>query len=118
MRPIHFAEVGVPINSLEELHELHLTYSALDIPFAKNFTEDIADACRDDLTGWFIQCTDGTIETKLSADGLAISIINYPITYSMESLDFAIACQLLISNQEVELIAHLDKHCKEFKECH
>ena len=115
MRRIRFSEIGVPINSLEELHELCLTYSALDIPFADNFTEDTADAIRDDLTGWFIQCTDGTIETKLNKDGLAISIINYPIKHSMESLDFAIACQLLMSNQEAELKAHLAQHCKEYK---
>ena len=115
MRHINFAQVGVPINSLEELHELCLTYSVLDIPFAGGFTEDYADAIRDNLTGWFIQCTDGTIETKLTEDGLAISIINYHIEYSIESMDFAIACQLLMSNQETELKAHLDKYCKEYK---
>ena len=115
MRHIHFAEIGVPVNSLEELLEICLTYSALDIPFAEGFTEDCEDAIRDDLTGWFIQCTDGTIETKLTEDGLAISIINYPIKHSMESLDFAIACQLLMSNQEAELKVHLAQHCKEYK---
>ena len=115
MRRINFAQVGVPINSLEELHELYLTYSVLGIPFAEVFTEDSADAIRDNLTGWFIQCTDGSIETKLTEDGLAISIINYPIKYSMESLDFAIACQLLMSNQEDELKVHLAQHCKEYE---
>lgn len=115
MRHIRFKDVGVPINSLEELYELYLTYSALDIPFAEGFTEDSVDASRDDLTGWFIQCTDGSIETKLGDDGLEISIINYQVKYSMESLDFAIACQLLMSNQENELKAHLDKYCKEYK---
>lgn len=112
---IQFAQVGVPINTIEELHELYLTYSALDIPFAEGFIEDTADAIRDNLTGWFIQCTDGSIETKLTEDGLYISIINYPIKYSMESLDFAIACQLLMSNQETELKVHLAQHCKEYK---
>ena len=115
MISISFAQVGVPINTLEELHELCLTYSALDIPFAENFTEDYEDAIRDDLTGWFIQCTDGTIETKLVENSLAISIINYPIEYSMESLDFAIACQLLMSNQEAELKVHLAQYCKEYR---
>ena len=115
MRPIHFSNVGVVVNSVEELHEIYLTYSALDIPFAEGFTEDTSDAIRGDLTGWFIQCTDGTIRTKLNVDDLAISIINYPIEYSMESLDFAIACQLLMSNQEAELKVHLAQHCKEFK---
>ena len=112
---IHFSDVGVIINSLEELYESCLTYSALDIPFAEGFTKDTADAIRDNLTGWFIQRTDVTIETKLTEDGLAISIINYPIEYSMESLDFAIACQLLMSNQEAELKVHLAQHCKEYK---
>lgn len=115
MRHIRFKDVGVPINSLEELHELCLTYSALDIPFADEFTEDCEDAQQSNLTGWFIQCTDGTIKTTLGEDGLALSIINYPIKYSMESLDFAIACQLLMTNQENELKVHLNKYCKEFK---
>ena len=115
MRRIHFSDVGVVVNSLEELIEICLTYSALDIPFAKNFEEDYEDAQKSNLEGWFIQCTAGTIETKLFEDGLDISIINYPIKHSMESLDVAIACQLLMSNQEDELIAHLNKHCKEYK---
>ena len=115
MRHIRFSDVGVIVNTVEELYEIYLTYSALDIPFAEDFTEDTADAIKDDLTGWFIQCTDGTIETKLTEDGLAISIINYPIKHSMDSLDFAIACQLLMSNQEAELKVHLAQHCKEYK---
>ena len=115
MRHINFRSVGVIVNTMEELQELCLTYSALDIPFAEVFTEDFKDAQQDNLTGWFIQCTDGTIGTKLNEDSLAISIINYPIKYSMESLDFAIACQLLISNQEAELKAHLAQHCKEYE---
>lgn len=112
MRRIHFSEVGVPINSLEELHEIYLTYSALDIPFAEYFEEDCTDAQNSNLVDWFIQCTIGT---KLTKGALAISIINYPIKYSMESLDFAIACQLLMSNQEAELKAHLAQHCEEYK---
>ena len=115
MRQIRFSDVGVVVNSLDELNEIYLTYSALDIPFAENFTEDYEDSKKSKLTSWFIQCTDGTIETKLTGDGLAISIINYPIKHSMESLDFAIACQLLMSNQEAELKAHLAQHCKEYK---
>ena len=114
MRRIRFCNVGVVVNSLEELNEIYLTYTALDIPFIDKFEEDYEDAQKSNLVGWFIQCTDGTIETKLH-DGLAISIINYPIKHSMESLDFAIACQLLMSNQEDELKVHLDKYCKECK---
>ena len=115
MRRIRFTQVGVPINSLEELYEIYLTYSVLDIPFAESFEEDYTCAQSSNLTGWFIQCTDGTIDTKLDSVGLAISIIKYPVKYSMESLDFAIACQLLMSNQEAELKAHLAQHCKEYE---
>ena len=115
MRHINFRSVGVIVNTMQELQELCLTYAVLGIPFAEGFTEDFKDAQQANLTGWFIQCTDGTIGTKLNEDGLAISIINYPIEYSMESMDFAIACQLLMSNQETELKAHLDKYCKEYK---
>ena len=115
MRCIRFRDVGVLINSLEELYGLYLTHSALDIPFAEDFEKDCAEAQNSNLVGWFIQCTDGTIGTKLTEEDLAISIIAYPIKYSMESLDYAIACQLLMTNQETELKAHLDKYCKECK---
>ncbi len=115
MRSIRFSDVGVVVNSLEELNEIYLTYTALGIPFTDDFKEDYEDAQKANLVGWFIQCVDGTIETKVFKHGLEISIINHPIKHSMESLDFAIACQLLMSNQEDELIAHLNKHCKEIK---
>ena len=115
MRHINFRSVGVIVNTMQELQELCLTYSVLGIPFAEGFTEDFTDAQQNNLTGWFIQCTDGSIGTKLNKDGLVISIINYPIEYSMESLDFAIACQLLMLNQEAELKTHLAQHCKEYK---
>lgn len=115
MIPIHFSNVGVVVNSLEELNEIYLTYTALGIPFIDKFEEDYKDAQKSNLVGWFIQCTDGTIETELVENGLEISIINYPIKHSMESLDFAIACQLLMSNQEDELKVHLAQYCKEYK---
>lgn len=115
MIPICFSDVGVVVNSLEELNEIYLTYTALGIPFSDKFEEGCENAKQSKLVGWFIQCTDGTVGTHLAEDGLEISIIHYPITYSMESLDFAIACQLLMSNQTDELIAHLDKYCKEYK---
>ena len=115
MRRIRFSDVGVVVNSLEELNEIYLTYTALGIPFVDRFEKDYENAQKSNLVGWFIQCTDGTIETALTKDSLKISIINYPIKYSMESLDFAIACQLLMSNQEAELKVHLAQHCKEYK---
>ena len=115
MTHVNFSEIGVVVNSVEELYELYLTYSALDIPFSDAFEEDYEDAQTNSLKGWYIQSTAGNITTKLNEDGLSISLINYPITYLMDSLDFAIACQLLNSNQTEELIAHLDKYCKEYK---
>lgn len=114
MRRIHFSDVGVIVNSLEELYEIYLTLSALDIPFSDTFEDDCKDAQRN-LTDWYMQSTAGNITTKLVEDSLEISIINYPIKHSMESLDFAIACQLLMSNQEAELKVHLAQHCKEYK---
>ena len=115
MRRIRFSRVGVVVNSLEELNEIHLTYTALGIPFIDKFEKDCKDAQQSNLVDWCIQCTNANIETELDADGLKLSIIDYPIKYSMESLDFAIACQLLMSNQTDELIAHLNKYCKEYK---
>ena len=115
MREIRFSDVGVVVNSLEELNEIYLTYTALGIPFIDNFKEDYENAQKEpNLVGWFIQCTNGAIETKLITS-LKLSIIHYRIEHSMESLDFAIACQLLMSNQEAELKAHLAQHCKEYK---
>ena len=40
MRRIRFCNVGVVVNSLEELNEIYLTYTALGIPFIDNFEED------------------------------------------------------------------------------
>ena len=114
MKQIDFSDVGVVVNSMEDVVELYLTYTALGIPFSDTFEEDCKDAQRN-LTGWYMQTAAGNITTKLDEDGLSISLINYPITYSMGSLDFAVACQLLNSNQTEELITHLDKYCKECK---
>ena len=114
MKRIHFSDVGVVVNSMEEVDEIYLTYTALGIPFADSFKKDCIDATAN-LTGWFIQATVGNITTKIAEDELFISLIHYPIRYSMDILDFAVACHLLNSNQTDELIAHLDKHCKEFK---
>lgn len=113
MRRIPFSDVGVIVNSLEELEEIYLTYSTLGIPIADTFKQNVLDAQMHNLTGWYIQCTVGYIDTKLSNSVLDVSIIKYPIRYSMQSLDFAVACTLLKSNQEDELKAHLDKYCKE-----
>lgn len=115
MRQINFSDVGVPVNSMEELDEIYLTYSALDISFGDSFKDHCIDAQQHNLVGYFIQSTRGDLKTTVDEDYLYISIIKYPIRYSIDKLDFAVAYQLLKSNQETELKAHLDKYCKEYK---
>ena len=116
MRSIRFSDVGVVVTSFEELDELVTLYNVLDIEFDERFIRDIENAKRANLRNWYIQVARGDINTRLRSDpDISISIISYPIRYAMDSLDFAVAYHLLKSNQEDELIAHLDKHCKEFK---
>ena len=115
MKRINFSDIGVVVNSIEELEEIYLTYTALDISFADIFKEHCIDAQQHNLVGYFIQSTRGDLKTTLDEDYLYVSIINYPITYSIDKLDFAVAYQLLKSNQSDELTAHLNKYCKEYK---
>ena len=115
MRRINFSTVGVVVNSMEELDELVTLYNALDIPFVDIFKYHCIEAQQHNLVGYFIQITSMDLKAALDGDDLALSLIAYPISYSMSSLDFAIACQLRMSNQTDELIAHLNKHCKEYK---
>ena len=115
MRHIHFSDVGVAPKSLEELDELYLTYTALGISIKDTYKENYEKSQNDNLIDWYIQCTRGDIGTKLDGTELDISLIQYSIKYSMESLDYAIACQLLMSNQEAELKVHLAQHCKKYK---
>ena len=115
MKQINFSDIGVVVNSMEELDEIYLTYTALDIPFGVHFKNDCIDAQQHNLVGYFIQSTRGDLKTTLDGDYLYVSIIKYPIMYSIDKLDFAVACQLLKTNQTDELIAHLNKYCKEYK---
>lgn len=115
MRSIHFSTVGVVVNSMEELDEIYLTYTVLGIPFTDDFKDLCIEAQQHNLVGYFIQSHRVDLKTVLDGEDLELSLIHYPISYSMSSLDFAVACKLLKSNQEDELIAHLAKHCKEFK---
>ena len=115
MRRINFSDVGVVVNSVEELEEIYLIYTALDISFEDVFKDHCIEAQQHNLVGYFIQSTSGDLKTTLDGDYLYISILKYPIRYSIDKLDFAVACQLLKSNQTEELIAHLDKYCKERK---
>lgn len=115
MKQINFSDIGVVVNSMEELEDSYLTYTALDISFADNFKDHCIDAQEQNLVGYFIQSTRGDIKTTLEQDYIYVSIIKYPIKYSIDKLDFAVACQLLKSNQSDELLAHLNKYCKEYK---
>ena len=115
MRRINFSDIGVVVNSMEELEEIYLTCTALDIEFAEMFKDHCREAQQRNLVGYFIQSTRGDLKTTLEKDYLYVSILKYPIRYSIDKLDFAVACQLLKSNQTDELIAHLDKYCKEYK---
>ena len=115
MRQIRFSDVGVVVSSIEELDEIYLTYTALGISFADNFKDQCIDAQQHNLVGYFIQSTRGDLKTTLDGYYLYISILSYQVRYSIDKLNFAVAYQLLKSNQSDELTAHLDKYCKEFK---
>ena len=115
MKQINFSDVGVVVNSMEELDEIYLTYTALDISFGDIFREHCIDAQQHNLVGYFIQSTRSDLKTTIEEDYLYVSIIKYPIRYSIDKLDFAVAYHLLKSNQSDELTAHLNKYCKEYK---
>ena len=115
MKRINFSDVGVVVNSIEELDEIYLTYTALDISFGDVFKEQSLEAQRHNLVGYFIQSTRGDLKTTLDGDYLYVSILKYPVRYSIDKLDFAVAYHLLKSNQSDELTAHLNKYCKEYK---
>lgn len=116
MRSIYFSNIGVVVKSLEELDELVTLYNILDVEFDEKFIHAVEKAKRANLFNWYIQTSRADIQTRLGSNpDVCISIVSYPIIYTMDSLDFAVAYHLLKSDQEDELIAYLDKHCKEFK---
>ena len=115
MKQINFSDIGVVVNSMEELEEIYMTYTALDVAFEDGFEDRCIDAQQHKLAGYFIQSTRGDLKTTLDGDYLYVSIIKYPIRYSIDKLDFAVAYHLLISNQTDELLIHLNKYCKEYK---
>ena len=115
MRSIDFSEIGVVVNSMEELDELYMTYTALGISFSGEFREHSRKAQEHNLVGYYLQSVRGDLATMLLEPYLYVSILKYPMTYIMDSLEFAAAYHLLKSNQTDELIAHLDKYCKELK---
>ena len=115
MKQIKFSDIGVAVNSMEEVDDIYLTYTSLGISFADNFKDHCIDAQQHNLVGYFIQTTRGDVKTTLEDNDVAVSLIDYPVRYLISSLDFAVACQLLKLNQEDELTAHLNKSCKERK---
>ena len=115
MKQINFSDLGVVVNSMEDLDEIYLTYTALDISFTDNFKDHCIDAQQHNLVGYFIQSTRGDLKTTIEEDYLYVSVINHPIRYSIDKLEFAVAYHLLKSNQTDELTAHLNKYCKEYK---
>ena len=115
MRCIDFSDAGVVVNSMEELDELYMTYTALDISFAEEFKEHSIEAQGLNLVGCYLQSVRGDLKTKVDDSDLEVTIIKYPIRYMMDSLDYAVAYHLLKSNQTYELITHLNNYCKEFK---
>ena len=115
MKQINFSDIGVVVNSMEELDEIYITYTALDISFSAEFKVHTLEAQSCNLVGYFIQSTRGDLKTTIEEDYLYVSILKYPIRYSIDKLDFAVACQLLKANQSDELTAHLNKYCKEYK---
>ena len=112
MKRIDFSDIGVVVNSIEELDEIYLTYTALDISFGDVFKEHYIAAQQHNLVGYFIQATRADLKNKLEDADLNVSIIKYPIRYSIDKLDFAVAYHLLKSNQSDELTAHLNKYCE------
>ena len=115
MKQINFGDIGVVVNSMEELEEIYLTYTALDISFGNMFKDHCIEAQQHNLVGYFIQSTRMGLKNTLDGDYLYVSIIKYPIMYSIDKLDFAVAYHLLKANQSDELLAHLNKYCKEYK---
>lgn len=54
MRRISFSDVGVPVNSMEELDEIHMTYTALGITFSDVFEENSVEANTRNLIGYYL----------------------------------------------------------------
>ena len=115
MKQINFSDIGVVVNSMEELDEIYLTYTALDISLEDVFKDRCIDAQQHNLVGYFIQSTRGDLKNMSDGGDLYVSLIKHPIRYSIDKLDFAVAYHLLKANQSDELLAHLNKYCKEYK---
>lgn len=110
MKTIHFSEVGV--RSFEELEQIIMMYEILGIEFAFDFKHDVEKAHKSGIQNRFIQTSTSCV--SVNTEDVEISFINYPVKYVIDSINFAVAYQLLKTNQEGELLAHLNKYCKEY----
>ena len=115
MRHIKFTSVGVLVNSEEELADITNMYTLLDIELSESYEKDCENAKQLNFRGYFIQTDLSDIAKPSDVESVAISIVRYPISYVIDKVDFAIAFQLLKSEQLGELEVYLDKHCKEYK---
>ena len=115
MRHIKFTSVGVLVNSEEELADITNMYTLLDIELSESYEKDCENAKQLNFRGYFIQTDLSDIAKPDDVDLVAVSIVRYPITYVLDKVDFAIAFNLLKSEQLAELEVYLDEHCKEYK---
>ena len=116
MRHIKFTSVGVLVNSEEELEDITNMYTLLDIELSESYEKDCENAKQLNFRGYFIQTDLSDISTQSDIDLAAISILHYPISYVIDKVDFAIAFQLLKSDQLDELEVYLDEHCTEYSQ--
>ena len=115
MNKIAFSEVGVRVNSEEELEDITNMYTLLGIELSESYERDCENAKHDKFRGWFIQTDLSDVSTPSDIEIVAINIVRHPIKYVIDKVDFAFAFQLLKSEQLGELEVYLDKHCKEYK---
>ena len=115
MRHIKFTSVGVLVNSEEELADIINMYTLLGIELSEGYEKDCENAKQLNFRGYFIQTDLSEIAKPGDVDLVTVSIVHFPISYVLDKVDFAVAFQLLKSEQLGELEVYLDKHCKEYK---
>ena len=116
MNNIDFSEVGVNVNSIEELDDIVTLYTMLEVKFDLVFYRHYEEAKRSDFAQYFIQTSFSNLSVLADIEALSVSIIKYPIKYEMDRLDFAIAYQLIAANKTEQAIAYMNEHCKEYKQ--
>ena len=116
MRHIKFTSVGVLVNSEEELVDITNMYTLLGIKLSEGYEKNCENAKQLNFRGYFIQTDLSDIAKPGDVDLVDISIIHFPISYVMDKVDFAIAFNLLKSDQLDELAVYLDEHCTEYSQ--